>query len=252
MTQQVTAALVIIGNEILSGRTKDANLAFLAAGLVEIGVALREARVVTDDEAAIVAAVNTCRERYDYVFTTGGIGPTHDDITAAAIAAAFGVPLIRHPAAEATLLAFFAERGTEVTPARMKMADVPQGARLVDNPISKAPGFWIGNVIVMAGIPSVMQAMFAAVKSELRRGAVVHSRSLSCEIGEGTVAAGLGALQDDYPDLEIGSYPFFTEGRPGTTLVLRGTDTARLEAAYTRLDALVRELGGEPLADRPD
>lgn len=252
MTQQVTAALIIIGNEILSGRTKDANLAHIAAGLVEIGVALREARVVTDDEAAIVEAVNACRAAYDYVFTTGGIGPTHDDITAAAIAKAFGVPVIRHPEAEATLLAFFAERDTEVTPARMKMADVPDGARLVENKISKAPGFWIDNVIVMAGIPSVMQAMFEVVKGDLRQGAVVHSRSLSCEIGEGTVAAGLGALQDDYPDLEIGSYPFFNEGRPGTTLVMRGTDTERLDAAYVRLDALVRELGGEPLAYRPD
>ena len=252
MTQQVTAALIIIGNEILSGRTKDANLAYIAEGLVEIGVALKEARVVTDDEGAIVAAVNAYRAAYDYVFTTGGIGPTHDDITAAAVAAAFGVPVIRHPEAEATLLAFFAERDVEVTAARMKMADVPEGAKLVDNPVSKAPGFWIDNVIVMAGIPAVMRVMFDGVKGQLRQGAVVHSRSLSCEIGEGTVAAGLQALQDDYPDLEIGSYPFFTQGRPGTTLVLRGTDTARLEAAYVRLDALVRDLGGEPLSDRPD
>lgn len=252
MSDRVTASVVIVGNEILSGRTKDANLAYLAVNLVELGISLREVRVVADDQRAIVDAVNACRAAYDYVFTTGGIGPTHDDITCAAIAVAFGVPVIRHPEAEQVLRGFYEERGIEVTDARMKMADVPEGARLVDNGVSKAPGFWIENVIVMAGIPRVMQAMFEAVKGDLRRGPVVGSRSLSCAIAEGTIAAGLQDLQDTYPDLEIGSYPFFNNGRPGTTLVVRGTDKVRLNEAAERINGLIRSLGGEALPDRLD
>ncbi len=251
MSDSVTASLIIIGNEILSGRTQDANLAHLAVNLVEIGVTLKEVRVVTDDQAAIVAAVNACRAAYDYVFTTGGIGPTHDDITCAAVAAAFGVPVIRHPVAEQLLRDFYTERGVELTPARMKMADTPDGARLVENSVSRAPGFWIDNVIVMAGIPRVMQAMLAAVKGDLRRGSVVHSRSVSGAVAEGTVAAGLQTLQDDYPELEIGSYPFFNDGQPGTTLVVRGTDRARLDEVALKIDALIRSLGGEVLVERP-
>ena len=252
MSDHITASLVIVGNEILSGRTKDANLPYLAVNLVELGISLREVRVVADDQGAIVDAVNACRATYDYVFTTGGIGPTHDDITCAAIAAAFGVPVIRHPEAEQLLRGYYEQRGVEVTDARIKMADTPQGARLVDNSVSKAPGFWIENVIVMAGIPRVMQAMFEAVKGNLRRGRVVHSRSLSCAIAEGIIAAGLQELQDTYPDLEIGSYPFFNNGRPGTTLVVRGIDEVQLEEAAERIDGLIRSLGGEALPERPD
>ncbi len=247
---RVTAALIVIGNEILSGRTKDANLSFLAEGLNEIGVVLAEARVIPDIKAKIIETVNALRAEHDYVFTTGGIGPTHDDITAPSVAAAFGRKVVRHPEAEAALRGFWEARNIEVTPARLRMAEVPEGAALVENPLSIAPGFWIENVIVMAGIPSVMQAMFGAVKGELRRGARVHSRAVSCQVPEGTIAAGLGAVQEDYPDLDIGSYPYFSEGTPGTTLVLRGTDEGQLDAALAKVEALIVDCGGKPLAAR--
>ncbi len=247
---RVTAAVIVIGNEILSGRTKDANLPYLAAGLNEIGVVLAEARVVPDIEAKIVEAVNAMRAEYDYVFTTGGIGPTHDDITAAAVAAAFGRKVVRHPEAEAALRGFWEARDIEVTAARLKMAEVPDGASLVENAVSIAPGFRVENVIVMAGIPSVMQAMFEAVKGDLKRGAKVLSRAVSCQVPEGTIAAGLGVVQDSYPALDIGSYPYFSEGTPGTTLVLRGTDAAQLDDALARVEALIVECGGQPLEAR--
>ncbi len=250
MSDRVTAALIVIGNEILSGRTKDANLSFLAGGLNEIGVVLAEARVIPDIEAKIIEAVNALRAEHDYVFTTGGIGPTHDDITAASVAAAFGRRVVRHPEAEAALRGFWEDRDIEVTPARLRMAEVPEGAALVKNSLSIAPGFWIENVIVMAGIPSVMQVMFEAVKGELKRGAKILSRAVSCQVPEGTIAAGLAGVQADYPALDIGSYPYFNEGAPGTTLVLRGTDEALLDEALAKVEALVVECGGTPLAAR--
>jgi molybdenum cofactor synthesis domain-containing protein len=240
----VTAAIVIIGNEILSGRTQDENLAFLARGLNGVGIRLREARVIPDDAAIIAATVNAMRARFDYVFTTGGIGPTHDDITAEAIAGAFGVPLVVHPEARRLLETHY--RPGDLNEARLRMARVPEGAALLLNPISRAPGFRIGNVFVLPGVPSIMQAIFDELKHRLEGGARVLSRNLSCHLGEGTIAADLTLLQARYPDVEIGSYPYFRRGDFGVTLVLRSTDRARLDEATEALAALIRALGGEP------
>src|SRR5579884_2222686 len=242
--QTVTACVLIIGNEILSGRTPDANLAFIAQGLNEVGVRLREARVVPDDAAAIIAAVNEARARFDYVFTTGGIGPTHDDITAAAIAAAFAVPLVLHPEAKRLLESHYPPGA--LNEARLRMAYMPEGSTLLLNPISRAPGFRIGNVYVMAGVPQVMQATFNELKHRLKGGAKLLSRSVSCGLGEGTIARDLAALQERYADLEIGSYPYFRRSDFGVTLVLRGTDRARLDEAAEQLKDMIRRLGGDP------
>ena len=240
----VTACVLIIGNEILSGRVQDANLAFLATGLNDVGVRLREARVVPDDAATIVATVNEVRAKFDYVFTTGGIGPTHDDITAQCIADAFGVPLILHPDAKRLLESHYPPGA--VNEARLRMAHMPEGSVLLLNPISRAPGFRIGNVYVMAGVPQVMQATFSELKYRLRGGATMLSRAVSCALGEGTIATDLAALQERYPDLEIGSYPYFRRSDFGTTLVVRGTNPERIAAAIAELTALIRALGGVP------
>jgi molybdenum cofactor synthesis domain-containing protein len=245
----VTAAVLIIGNEILSGRTKDMNLGYLAEELTKLGVRLREARVVADVEGEIVAAVNDCRARYDYVFTTGGIGPTHDDITSAAVARAFGMPLILDERARAMLERNYPPGG--LNEARLRMAHVPQGASLIENPVSAAPGFRMGNVFVMAGVPAIMRAMFDGVKGKLVGGRPVLSLTVSGFLGEGIIAAGLGALQQRYLDLDIGSYPFFRQGRFGASFVLRGTERARLDAAARELRSLIRELGAEPIEGEP-
>lgn len=239
----VTAALVIIGNEILSGRTQDANLAFLGRELNEAGIQLREVRVVPDEEAEIVAAVNACRARYDHVFTTGGIGPTHDDITSACVAKAVGRPLIRHPEAERRLRAYYPPE--KLNEARLKMAETPEGAELIDNPVSVAPGFRVENVYVLPGVPSILQAMFAGLKPRLKGGAVVHSRTLTVFCPEGEIAAPLGRIQADHPRLEIGSYPFMRQDRFGTSLVFRGTDQAEIGRAVEALLAHARERGIE-------
>jgi molybdenum cofactor synthesis domain-containing protein len=240
----VTACVVVIGNEILSGRTQDENLAFLARGLNAVGVRLREARVIPDEAATIAATINEARAAFDYVFTTGGIGPTHDDITAQSIADAFGVPLVIHPEARRLLETHY--QPGELNEARLRMARVPEGAVLLPNPISRAPGFRIGNVFVLPGVPSIMQAIFDELKHHLKGGARVLGRSLSCRLGEGTIAADLAALQARYPDVEIGSYPYFRRGDFGVTLVLRGTGRARLEQATAELAELIRALGDEP------
>ncbi|MBI1206340.1 MAG: competence/damage-inducible protein A [Azospirillum sp.] len=240
----VTACVLVIGNEILSGRTQDVNLSYLARKLAALGVRLREARVIADDEAAIVAAVNQCRTCYDYVFTTGGIGPTHDDITSAAVAKAFGVALERHAEAERRLVAHY--RGGTLNAARLRMAELPVGATLIDNPVSMAPGFRLDNVLVLAGVPRIMQAMFESVAPNLTGGAVQHALTVSCELAEGELAAALTALQGRWPDLEIGSYPYFRRGYFGVSLVLRGTDTARLDQAAATLCDIVRGMGGHP------
>jgi molybdenum cofactor synthesis domain-containing protein len=240
----VTACVIIIGNEILSGRTQDANLAFLARGLDGIGIRVREARVIADDAMAIKTTLNAARHTFDYVFTTGGIGPTHDDITAQSIADAFGVPLILHPEAKRLLETHYPPG--HLNEARMRMAMVPEGAVLLPNPISRAPGFQIGNVFVLPGVPSVMQGIFEQLKYRLQGGQKVLSRSLSCHLAEGTLAGDLGGLQSRYPDIEIGSYPYFRRGDFGVTLVLRGTDSNRLAAATDELKRLIRALGGEP------
>jgi molybdenum cofactor synthesis domain-containing protein len=240
----VTACVLIIGNEILSGRTQDANLAFLAQGLNDAGIRLREARVIPDDAAVIVSTVNEARRGFDYVFTTGGIGPTHDDITAQCVADAFEVALVVHPEAKRLLESHYPPG--HLNEARLRMAMVPEGAVLLPNPISRAPGFQIGNVFVLPGVPSIMQGIFAQLKHRLAGGEKMLSRSISCHLAEGTLAKDLGALQDRYPDLEIGSYPYFRRGDFGVTLVLRGIDRERLAAATDELNILVRNLGGDP------
>jgi molybdenum cofactor synthesis domain-containing protein len=243
----VTAAVIIIGNEILSGRTQDVNLAYLATGLNAAGVTLREARVIPDIAEAIIATVNELRARYDYVFTTGGIGPTHDDITSECVARAFGVPWTLHPEAHRIFLDHY--KPGELNEARLRMAHTPEGASLIKNAVSRAPGFRIGNVFVMAGIPRVMQAMFDAVKHDLKGGRPMLSRTVSCHLAEGVIAKGLGEIQGRYADLDIGSYPFYRRGEFGTSLVLRGREPERLAAAAAEVVALVRSLGGTPVEE---
>ena len=245
--KKVRAALIIIGNEILSGRTQDANLQHLAKELNSVGVILSESRIIPDDEDMIVGTVNEMRVAYDYVFTTGGIGPTHDDITAECIAKAFGLPLIRNAEAQALMEAHYARTGRELNEARLRMANTPEGAALVKNPISTAPGFRVENVYVMAGVPMVMQAMLEGIKPELIGGKTMLSRAVASYIGEGNMAAGLTALQEKYSALDIGSYPFYKAGnRFGTTIVLRHTDAGMLEDAVQEVAALMTSLGGEP------
>jgi molybdenum cofactor synthesis domain-containing protein len=243
----VTAAILIIGNEILSGRTQDANLAYLAKGLNEVGVTLREARVIPDVEATIIATVNTLRGQYDYLFTTGGIGPTHDDITSECIAKAFGVKWVVHPEAHKHFLNFYAP--SELNEARMRMATTPEGATLVYNPVSRAPGFRMGNVYVFAGIPRVMQGMFDSIKGELKGGKPMLSRTVATSLAEGILATGLGEIQSRYSEIEIGSYPIMRRGAYGVNLVLRGRDAARLGVAAEEVAALVRSLGDTPVEE---
>jgi len=247
MTEVVTAGLCIIGNEILSGRTQDKNAAYLGEQLNELGIRLSEIRVVRDDEAAIVEAVRALSERYTYVFTSGGIGPTHDDITTASVARAFGAEVERNAEAMRRLTAHYAGSGTEFNDARKKMAEIPIGADLIDNPVSAAPGFVIANVHVLPGVPRILQAMFEGLKGQLTGGAKVQSRTVACTVGEGTVAGALGEIQNRFPDVDIGSYPYFRAGAFGTSLVLRATDVARLEEATEAVRGLVRALGAEPI-----
>lgn len=233
-----TAVMLVIGDEILSGRTRDANMYYLAGELTRIGIRLAEVRVVADDHAAIVAAVNALRAGYDTVFTSGGIGPTHDDITADAIADAFGVAIGHREDAMALLQAHYDRAGLEFNAARRRMARIPEGAALIDNPVSTAPGFTLGNVHVMAGVPNIFQAMLASVLPRLTGGPPLLSQSLRVNRGEGEIAAGFGALAAEFPDLSMGSYPFLQNGAHGTNLVIRGTDPARVDAAMVRLVAL--------------
>lgn len=243
MSASSTAGLVLIGNELLSGRTQDANMAFLGEKLAEIGIPLVEARVIPDVTRVIVDTVNEMRARVTYLFTTGGIGPTHDDITAAAVAEAFGVEHRLDERAVAIMQANYAPG--ELNEARLRMATLPAGADLIENPVSRAPGFRIGNVYVMAGIPKIMQAMFESVKPTLTGGPPILSESVTVFLPESKVAAGLGAIQDRHPTLDLGSYPFQLQGRFGTRLVARGTDTAALAAAKAEILALVEGLGGD-------
>jgi molybdenum cofactor synthesis domain-containing protein len=242
LTQEViTAALLVIGDEILSGRTADKNIGFIASHCTAIGIRLKEVRVVADEETAIVSAVNGLRQSHTYVFTTGGIGPTHDDITADAIARAFGVSIGVDPRAVALLRGRYAE--ADLTPARLRMARIPEGADLVENPVSTAPGFMIGNVIVMAGIPAIMQGMLHSVTPRLKTGAKMLSESIRVDAPEGRVALPLAESQRAFPDVAMGSYPFQEEGRYGTHLVLRSTDAAQIERAKADLIArLPREV----------
>lgn len=247
VAKPVIACLIVIGNEVLSGRTQDANLQYLAKGLNAVGIRLMEARVIPDVEETIVATLNECRARFDYVFTTGGIGPTHDDITAACVAKAFGVRLVRHPEAEARLLRHY--KPEDVNPQRLRMADTPEGAELVDNPVSSAPGFRIGNVIVLAGVPRIMQAMFEGYRHKLTGGAPMLSRTVVSLVPEGKMAAKVAAAQAAHPATEIGSYPFVRDGKLGVSLVVRGTDAVQLAAATEAIKDAIRSEGGEPVEE---
>jgi molybdenum cofactor synthesis domain-containing protein len=231
----VTAALLVIGDEILSGRTKDQNIGFIAEHLTNIGIRLKEVRVVPDVEDDIADAVNALRRRYTYVFTTGGIGPTHDDITADSIGKAFSARVGVDPRAEKILRDYYAEKGLELTDARLRMARIPEGAELVDNPVSAAPGFRLENVIVMAGIPSIMQAMLASVTPSLATGSKLLSLAISIDRAESEIAAAFSAHQKLYPDVTMGSYPFMRDGRYAVELVLRCADQARLDEAAATL-----------------
>lgn len=237
----ITAGVLVVGEELLSGRTKDRNIGTIADHLASIGIALREVRIVGDVEAEIVAAVNALRARYTYVFTTGGIGPTHDDITADSIGAAFGVPVDIDPRAVAMMEPVYKARGVELTPARLRMARIPAGAELIANSLSAAPGFMIGNVIVMAGVPDIMKSMLEAATHRLRTGPKMNSVSIVLAVPEGDIADLFAAHQRAWPDVAMGSYPSFTNGIYRTELVLRGLDAARLDTAKAELVALLAE-----------
>ncbi|MEM9436513.1 MAG: molybdopterin-binding protein [Pseudomonadota bacterium] len=232
-----TAAMLVIGDEILSGRTRDANMHHLAGQLTEKGIDLKEVRVVSDDPSAIVGAVNALRKSYDHVFTSGGIGPTHDDITADCVAQAFGDHIDVRADADKLLGDYYAANGRDYNAARKRMARIPDSASLIENPVSLAPGFTIGNVHVMAGVPSVFQAMVATVLATLGGGSPLLSESVRIDRGEGDIAGPLGELAESFPDISIGSYPFQENGRFGANVVLRSPDPARLAEAKGALEA---------------
>jgi molybdenum cofactor synthesis domain-containing protein len=240
MSEIVTAGIVVIGDEILSGRTKDKNIGFIAEYLTNIGIDLKEVRIVADDEAAIVEAVDALRGRYTYVFTTGGIGPTHDDITADSVARAFGVGIDHHP----EVVARFQERfGADLNEARLRMARIPDGAELITSATILAPGFRIGNVIVMAGVPSIMQAMMDIVAPKLKSGVRMLSESVRANAREGDIGTPLRAIQEAHPETSIGSYPFLDEnGMPNTNVVVRSRDAEKLKAAMAEVEAMLAGL----------
>jgi molybdenum cofactor synthesis domain-containing protein len=240
----VTAGMLVIGDEILSGRTKDKNIGYVAEYLTGIGIDLKEVRVVADGEAAIVEALNALRTRYDYVFTTGGIGPTHDDITADCVAKAFGVPIDVDPRARALLEARF--QGGELNAARLRMARIPAGAELVRNKVSAAPGFHIGNVFVMAGVPSIMQAMMDVIGPQLKTGLKIFSETVRADTREGDIGTPLGEIAAAHPEVSIGSYPFFDEARgPNTNIVVRSRDPNKLAAAKAAVEQMLVKVKAE-------
>lgn len=244
MSASVTACLIIIGNEILSGRTQDANLQFLAKRLNQRGIKLAEARIIPDIESVIVNTVNEMRAAHNYVFTTGGIGPTHDDITVDCVAKAFGLPVVVHPDAKAILAAHYKERNQEFTEARLRMARIPEGASLIENPVSKAPGIKIENVHIMAGVPKIMQAQFDHVVDDLEGGIPVASITVSAFLPESIIAPGLGRIQEEHLDVDVGSYPFYQGQTYGTSLVARGTDEAELDVIADKMRQMVTDLKG--------
>jgi len=245
-----TACILVIGNEILSGRTQDANIQFLARRLGELGIPLREVRVIPDVRETIISNIVELRARFDNLLTTGGIGPTHDDITSACVAEAFGVPWEIHPESFAKLEAHMAP-GT-FNAARQRMATLPRGAIPIDNPVSVAPGFSIGNVHVMAGVPRIMRAMFENLAPKLTRGKPVVSASWHADgLLEGAIAEGLEAIQNRFPDLDIGSYPYERPQRRGVSLVSKGIDAAAVEQAAAAVHALIAGLGFTPVAGEP-
>ncbi|HEX4260781.1 MAG TPA: molybdopterin-binding protein [Acetobacteraceae bacterium] len=250
MDANPTACVLVIGNEILSGRTQDSNIRFLAARLSELGMPLREVRVIPDVAETIIGTLNEVRARFDQVFTTGGIGPTHDDITSECVAAAFGVPWEKHPEAWARMERHY--KPGEFNAARQRMATMPRGAKLIDNAISIAPGFSIGNVHVMAGVPRIMQSMFETLAPRLRGGVPVLSRAVHAQgVPEGAIAERLGEIQARYPALEIGSYPYYRATGNGVAIVAKGTDAEAALAAIAEVTVVMRELGGVPVAGEP-
>jgi len=250
-----TACLLVIGNEVLSGRTQDANIKFLASRLGEIGIPLREVRVIPDVADTIVSTVNEVRAKFDHVFTTGGIGPTHDDITSECIAAAFGVPWEKHPIAWERMARYYIEtRGdiSEFNPARQRMATMPRGAELIDNEVSIAPGFTLGNVHVMAGVPRIMRSMFEALAPRLAGGPPIVSVAVHAPgLPEGRIAEGLADIQGRYPALDLGSYPYYRAGGNGVAIVAKGNDGEAAAAAIAEVTALMNRLGGNPIQGEP-
>jgi molybdenum cofactor synthesis domain-containing protein len=242
-----TACVLVIGNEVLSGRTQDANIRFLAVKLGELGIPLREVRIIPDVPETIVATVNEARAKFSYVFTTGGIGPTHDDITSECVAAAFGVPWEPHPIAWARMEAAY--KPGEFNAARQRMATMPRGATLIDNAMSVAPGFQIENVYVMAGVPRVMQSMFEWLAPNLQGGRKIEQRAVhSYGLPEGVIAEGLTAIQKKYPEIDLGSYPFYRPTGNGVTLVAKGTSGEEAETVIAEVTALIKALGRTPIA----
>lgn len=241
-TNIVTAAMLAIGDELLSGRTKDKNIGHLADMLTLAGIDLKEVRIVGDEQDEIVAAINALRPRYDYVFTSGGIGPTHDDITADAIGKAFDLPVIHDDKAMKMLAASYEKRGIEFNEARMRMARMPEGSRHIDNPVSIAPGFVIGNVHVMAGVPNIFQAMLDSVLPTLKTGAKMQSRSVPCPFGEGDIGAPLSAIQKAHPDVVIGSYPKFDGKFYSTDIVIRARDAGVLDVVEADVQAMLEQV----------
>lgn len=247
----VTAALLVIGDEILSGRTKDKNIGYIAEYLTGIGIDLKEVRVVPDEEPEIVTALNALRARYTYLFTTGGIGPTHDDITADCVAKAFAVPIGSDPRAVEIMTDRVKQTGGVMNEARMRMTRIPAGAELVLNKVSAAPGFWIGNVIVMAGVPHIMQTMLEYVTPKLKTGARMLSESVRADCREGDIGTELGAIAKQHPDVLIGSYPFMDEKIGGNTnVVVRSRDAQKLGAAKAAVEAMLRRVKAELAAGK--
>lgn len=236
-----SAAVLIIGNEILSGRTLDTNTQTIASTLEKIGVIIREARTVPDEKQAIIESVLALSQKYDYVFTTGGIGPTHDDITSIAISEAFSVPYVRSETIYKLLEQFYQSRGEQMNKAREKMAFIPEGSTLIKNEVTKVPGFAIKNVYCLAGVPDIMKSMLNSIMPSLKHGNVVRSLSYTVMIGESKIAESFEALQNKYPSVDMGSYPFTKDGTHGTSLVLRATDYVNLEAAFRDLKNLIKE-----------
>ena len=250
-TSLVTAAILVIGDEILSGRTKDKNIGYIAEYLTAIGIDVKEVRVVADDEPEVVGALNALRSRYTYVFTTGGIGPTHDDITADCVAKAFGVSLDLNPEALQIISEHAVIMGTEMNDARRRMARIPHGAALVTNKVSGAPGFWIGNVITMAGVPAIMQAMLDAVAPQLKTGVKMLSETIRADAREGDVGTELGAIAKANPDVTIGSYPFFDDkSGPNTNIVVRARDPQKLAAAKAAVEQMLTRVKAQMGAAR--
>ena len=254
MTKEISAAVLLIGDELLSGRTRDINLQSIAEFLAPLGIQVREARIVSDDQDAIISSVNHLRGQYDYVFTTGGIGPTHDDITADAMAAAFGVTLDIRDDAREILNARYDAMGSELTPARLRMARIPDGASLILNPVSGAPGFQLENVFVMAGVPAIVRAMLEDVETRLESGIVVKSGSVRGKgLKEGDLADRLRSVSEDFPELSVGSYPWYASASDsGVNVVIRGSDETKINEALNAVSDLVVQLGVTPEINHPN